>query len=201
MSEKVKCEICDRTFKDADGLSQHNAAKHASSDKHMHHKSKKSGKIIFILIIISILGFIIWSINGAITESNSCKTAPVTEINIGTHQDVKLHIHSELRIVIDGEEQFIPANIGVLPGIMRPVHTHDATGEIHMEGPCQRDFKVGEFFQVWGKEFSSQCIFDKCIDKGELKIIVNGIQNNEFENYIMRDDDNIVIEYKSTLPS
>ena len=28
MAEKVRCEICDRTFKDADGLSAHNKAKH-----------------------------------------------------------------------------------------------------------------------------------------------------------------------------
>ena len=197
MSEKVRCEICDRTFKDADGLSQHNAAKHIQDKKPSHIPKKLTNKVILILIVAIILGFIIWTIKGAITESNSCKTAPVTEINIGSHQNLKLHIHSELKIIIDGEEQLIPANIGVLSGILRPVHTHDASGEIHMEGPCQRDFKVGEFFQVWGRPFNEQCIFDKCTDKGQLSIIVNGQQNNQFENYVMKDDDNILIEYKS----
>ena len=104
MSEKVRCEICDRTFKDADGLAQHNVAKHATSNKNIHQKSKKlTNKVILILIVAIILGFIIWTIKGAITESNSCKTDPVTEINIGTHQNVKLHIHSELRIIIDNK--------------------------------------------------------------------------------------------------
>ena len=198
MSEKVRCEICDRTFKDADGLAQHNSAKHQVAVKKTNQNSKKlKNWIIFILIIGGIIGLVIWSISGAIVESNSCKTAPVTEINIGSHQNLKLHIHSELRILIDGEEQFIPANIGVLPSILRPLHTHDASGEIHMEGPCQRDFKLGEFFQIWGREFNSKCIFDKCTDKGELKMFVNGLSNDKFENYIMKDDDSILIQYKS----
>ncbi len=28
MAEKARCEICDRTFKDAEGLAMHNKAKH-----------------------------------------------------------------------------------------------------------------------------------------------------------------------------
>ncbi len=199
MGDKARCEICDRTFKDAEGLAQHNAAKHAI--KHNEEKKVDSKKVrnwVIFIFIVGIIGvFIVWTVMGAISESRACKTASVTEINIGGHTNLKLHIHANLRILIDNEEQFIPPNIGITTGIMRPLHTHEPDGKIHIEGICPREFKLGEFFKVWGKEFNSQCIFDKCSDNGELKMIVNGRVNNEFDNYVMKDEDNILIEYNS----
>lgn len=199
MSQEFKCEICDRTFKDADGLAQHNAAKHPLKEKKKGtiNSKKIRNLVITILVIGIILALILWSVFGAISESKSCKTDPVTEINIGGHTNIKLHIHSDLRILIDGKEEFIPANIGIGNNLMRPLHTHNPDGEIHIEGPCARDFTIGEFFQVWGREFNRQCIFDKCTDNGVLRFIVNGKENQDFENYIMRDGDNMVIEYNS----
>lgn len=199
MAKKVRCEICDRSFKDIESLVQHNAAKHSSSlnKKQEIKKINIKGKIIGVIILIIIIAFIIWTISGAISELRSCKTASAIEINIGGHTNLALHIHQDLKIVIDGKQQIIPANIGIAPNIMRPIHTHDKPGELHVEGPCKRDFNLGEFFKIWGREFNSQCIFDKCTDNGELKMYVNSLPNNEFENLILKDDDSILIEYKS----
>ena len=196
MGEKVRCEICNRDFKDADSLEQHNMAKHPVVEKRKFNSRKIGNWVIFILIVAGVFSFILWTVMGAIKESSSCKTDPVTEINIGGHNNVKLHIHADLQIIIDGKEEFIPANIGISTGVMRPLHTHDTDGEIHIEGPCARNFRLGEFFDVWGRNFNSKCIFDKCDDLGVLKMKINGIESNEFENYIMKDHDNILIEYK-----
>ena len=197
MADKVRCEICDRTFKDEDGLRQHNIAKH-SSNQITSNENKKSmkGWIIFIIIAIGVIGFILWSVMGVVNQSSECKNAPAEEFNIGGHSNLALHIHQTLKIIINEEEQIISPNIGIAPGIMRVAHTHDATGTIHVEAPCVRDVTLGNFFNIWGKEFNSQCIFDKCTDKGELIMTVNGVSNNEFENLVLRDRDNIVIEYK-----
>ncbi len=198
MADKVRCEICNRTFKDEDGLRQHNIAKHSShsSDDSSGNKKSMKGWIIFLVIAAGIIAFIVWSVMGVVNQSSECKEAPAEEMNIGGHTNLALHIHQNLKIIINGEEQIIPPNIGIAPGIMRPVHTHDATGQLHVEGPCVRDFTIGDFFKIWGKEFNSQCIFDKCTDKGELTVTVNGISNNQFENLVLRDRDNIVIDYK-----
>lgn len=63
MEEKARCGICDRTFKDAEGLVAHNKAKHSElikkSKKPLPVKKIKNGGI-FILIIIAIIGGIIW---------------------------------------------------------------------------------------------------------------------------------------------
>ena len=83
---------------------------------------------------------------------------------------------------------------------MRPLHTHDSSGEVHIEGPYARDFTIGEFFQIWNKTFNSTCIFENCIgteSNSTLKMSVNGQESQQFENHIMRDGDEIVIEFTS----
>ena len=198
MAEKVRCETCDRTFKDAEGLSQHNAAKHSSNvTHHKVDKSKVKNRIVYVVVIGAIFVFILWAVIGAISESRACKTAPAAEMNIGGHTNLKLHIHANLRILINGQLELIPPNIGISAGIMRPVHTHEPDGVVHMEGACVRDFKLDDFFEVWGKEFNSQCIFENCANSGVLRMSVNGKENNEFGDYIMRDEDSILIEYNS----
>ena len=194
-----RCEICNREFKDGDGLSQHNVAKHptpVNTQSTLNAKKIKNWTIGLVILGV-IVGLVWFGFNSLTGENKECKTAPVNEINIGSHTNLKLHIHSNLKILIDGVEQQIPPNIGVSSGILRPLHTHDEPGKIHIEGQCAREFTLGEFFSVWGKTFNSSCIFDKCTDSGELKFFVNGKENSDFEKVILRDDQEIVIEYKS----
>jgi len=196
---RFRCEICNREFKDEDGLSQHNVAKHptpVNTQSTLNTKKIKNWTIGLIVLGV-IIGLFWFGMSSLIGESKECKTAPATEINIGGHANLKLHIHAILNIEIDGKQISLPPNIGVSTGILRPLHTHDEPGKVHIEGPCARDWKLGEFFDVWGREFSSSCIFENCTDKGELKMTVNGKESNEFDNYVMRDDDVILIDYKS----
>ena len=110
-----------------------------------------------------------------------------------------LHWHPKLTIYIKGVKQEIPEGIGLSP-IEQPIHTHDVTGTIHIEfaGLVKKeDLKLGQFFKIWGKQFNSNCIFDKCNGtEGKVKMLVNGQENQEFENYPMRDGDNIEIRYE-----
>ncbi len=101
-----------------------------------------------------------------------------------------LHWHAELSIYIKGEKQIIPANIGI--GFLhQPVHTHDDSGTIHMEfeGLVRKsDIRLGQFFKNWGKDIRSF--------GNNLKMIVNGKENTEYENYIMQDGDKIELYYE-----
>ena len=199
---KIRCEICDKTFKDESGLAQHTLAKHSSKEQEK--KPKNYRMLRNWAIIIGIFGAVIlllwWGFSSLSQESKACKTDPVSEINIGSHENLALHVHSDLKIIIDSKQQIIPSNIGVLPGILRPVHTHDATGEIHMEGKCPREYSLGEFFELWGRTFDKECIFDRCTTNGTLTMSVNGKENAEFQNYIMHDKDEILITYTSEKP-
>lgn len=99
------------------------------------------------------------------------------------HTGVGMHIHTRLKIFIKGEEFKIPANVGVTAACMRPVHTHDESGTLHLEFPNKTNVALGAFFKIWEKPLSEFGI--------NPKMKVNSAENNEFENYIMRDGDQI----------
>jgi len=110
-----------------------------------------------------------------------------------------LHFHSELLIFIKGEKQIIPKDVGI--GITHnPMHSHEEDGIIHMEfnGVVRKnDLKLGNFFKVWKKQFSVNCIFEFCNNnEGKIKMFVNGAENHDFENYIMKDSDKIEIRFE-----
>lgn len=114
-----------------------------------------------------------------------------------------LHWHSNLTIKIMEEYQDILAGIGLEGLPHNPLHTHDRDNVLHMEfeGPVlKEDLRVGKFFKIWGKTFSKDCIFDKCSgQEGKLKMLVNGKENSEFENYVMQDGDKIEIIFEQNV--
>lgn len=110
-----------------------------------------------------------------------------------------MHWHSSLAITIKGEKRVIPEHIGL--GMSEsPIHTHEQDGIVHLEfaGLVKKeDVRLGEFFDVWGKKFSGECIFEFCNgEQGNLRMKVNGEENTEFEKYLMRDGDKIEIVFE-----
>lgn len=108
-----------------------------------------------------------------------------------------IHWHPRLSIYIKGKQQEIPKNLGIGGTIHQPVHTHDSSGTLHVEigGVVTKDkIKLDNFFRIWGKQFSSECVVDEC--GGKVTMRVNGKENKEFENYLMRDKDSIEIRYE-----
>ena len=97
------------------------------------------------------------------------------------HTGVGMHIHPHLKIFVKDEEIKIPANVGISASCMRPIHTHDDTGTLHLEFPNVRDVALGDLFKIWEREF----------DWSNAKMTVNSKENIEFQNYIMRDEDQI----------
>jgi len=111
-----------------------------------------------------------------------------------------LHTHAELEIVVDGEKQVIPPNIGLIGG-HNPIHTHDEEGLIHLEFEGvvkQDDTKLGNFFKVWGKSFENKTIlrYEPAVGK-KLTMLVNGEVNTEYEAYHMLDGDKIQLMFES----
>ena len=57
----------------------------------------------------------------------------------------------------------VPAGIGIDPAVgFAPLHTHDASGVIHVESPTVRGYTLGEFFAVWGVRFTPSCLGGYC---------------------------------------
>ena len=112
-----------------------------------------------------------------------------------------LHWHATLKILIDGQAIQIPANIG-LGVVHNPIHTHEDDEVIHLEFQglvTDKNLTLGKFFDAWNEKFNSQCILDKCFGQEigkTLTMSVNNQPNANFENYILKDGDEIVIKYE-----
>lgn len=85
--------------------------------------------------------------------------APVAGLACGLVSE-NYHVHAHLSIFLDGTMLQIPQNVGIVPataardGCTYPLHTHDATGKIHVESAVPMRFTLGQFFAIWGQPLS-----------------------------------------------
>lgn len=114
-----------------------------------------------------------------------------------------IHWHPQLTIFVRGQQVTIPQNLGIGPQFagtrgfdpqmqMAAMHTHEDLPLIHLEfmsGPVHKeDVTLGQFFKVWAKDMRSF--------GSNMRMTVNGKENTEYENYIMRDGDKIELRYE-----
>lgn len=88
------------------------------------------------------------------------------------------HIHAHLDVLVDGRPVSVPTDIGIdrRRGTISPLHTHDASGVIHIESPVRRQFSLGEFFTEWDVSLSDNNIGALRTAGGKaLRVFVNGI--------------------------
>lgn len=81
------------------------------------------------------------------------------------------------------------------------MHTHDDSGQLHwevMKGQVKKDdVRLSQFLAIWGKKFTSSCIFGYCNGpQGRFTFKVNGQDNPDFENYLVKDKDKIEIIFQ-----
>ncbi len=93
--------------------------------------------------------------NGATIDGVPCDNSPIP-----------YHIHTHVSLLINGKRLAVPDAIGLhypsaeTNGITYAticyyhLHTHDATGLIHVEAPAPTTFTLGELFAVWGQPLS-----------------------------------------------
>ena len=85
------------------------------------------------------------------------------------------HIHAHLDVFYDGAAVEVPANVGIdlrRSGISS-LHTHDATGIVHVESPDVRPFTLGQFFTEWGVSMTATCV-GECSPSHPISVFVNG---------------------------
>ncbi len=163
---------------------------------------------VVVIGIVTITTGLIY--NKKLTYKNASIQYPAPSTNVVSKTGI--HWHPELSIYINGVKQEVPANIGIGKQYasskwydpmmdMTDFHTHDNSGTLHwevMEGPVTKDHvTLKAFFEVWGKSFSANQIFEhKNGTGGIVKMSVNGQPNNDFENYQVKDKDKIEVRYE-----
>ncbi len=158
-------------------------------------------KFIYGAIIVALVGGLFYWGGAAKRKAKSdLETMTTREIALRSTTDMatEYHIHPELSIFVNGEEVSVPNNLGVTNVGMTAIHTHDEKGVIHVEAPIKKDFTLGDFFAVWGKNFSSTQLLDKTVDENsDMVVTINGKKVDTYENTILRDKDKIVINYQN----
>jgi hypothetical protein len=65
------------------------------------------------------------------------------------------HIHAHLSVFLNGDQLIVPDHVGIpSPGgkeCTYSIHTHDGSGEIHIEAAAPGTFTLGNFFHIWGQ--------------------------------------------------
>ena len=83
-----------------------------------------------------------------------------------------LHIHQHLDVYVNGTHVTVPALIGINDNsFITEMHTHDASGVLHVESPKNRPFTLGQFFGEWSLRLTAKCLGRYC---GNLLWWVNG---------------------------
>jgi hypothetical protein len=70
----------------------------------------------------------------------------------------------DLRITVDGAAVEVPPYVGIdrARALQAPVHTHDGTGRVWLEGRETDNVTLGQFFTVWGVLFDDHCLGSAC---------------------------------------
>lgn len=119
-----------------------------------------------VLLILGIVTGIVWWATfkqpGGITTANT-EGLKDRLAGIGlpalAQEGTELHTHQHLDIWIDGQKNNVPEGIGIGPNesFIAPIHTHDATGIIHVESPTVQKYYLGQFLTIWGVKLPTNC--------------------------------------------
>ena len=109
--------------------------------------------------------------------------SPVDGIQCEATERVTLHVHAHLALFHKGQQIAIPYGIGIVKpfqvkdgfvGMGQGIywlHTHDATGIIHVESPDDRTYTLANFFNIWGQPLTATNVAGLT---GALRIFVDG---------------------------
>jgi hypothetical protein len=110
----------------------------------------------------------------------------------------KFHIHALLHVYVNGLLSPVPADVGIdrAKGVESSLHTHDATGIIHMEAPRPYRYTLGDFFSVWGVKLGPAQVGGlKGLGGDHLHFYVNGKPLSNPAAYVLHNGDSVVIGY------
>jgi hypothetical protein len=104
----------------------------------------------------------------------------VDGVGCGAQEYSALHVHTHLAIFHDGKQLAVPQYIGFAPnlagGCLYWIHTHDASGIIHIEAPeisppQGGPYTLGMVFDIWGQPLQRDNVAGL---KGPVTAYVNG---------------------------
>ena len=95
----------------------------------------------------------------------------------------------------------VPERLGIRDGCPYWLHTHDANGLIHIEAPSPPEFRLGQFFAIWGEPLSERRLLDAAPEAGRgVRALVDGnLNQGDPADIPLTDSDVIVLQHGTSL--
>ena len=146
----------------------------------------KNEKIILYLLVIFVIAIVSFSLS-----------------SVFKMQDKPFHIHADFKVYINGkfmdfaDEKYYEKSHFL--HLDESENKEKASGVLHMHA---KNIPLGIFFDSIGFKFNKTCFetdsHSFCNNQdNNIKFYVNNQSNNEFENYVFKDSDKILISYGS----
>lgn len=132
-----------------------------------------------------------------------------------TSEGTVSHYHTHLQLVFNGKNEAVPADVGIdsQVGCLYWLHTHDASGIIHIESPNKNaQYLLGDFLAIWAKNpslalpegkpvITATQFFGQPVDKNHvLTVYINGkVFTGDPNTLVLQSGENIALEYGTPL--
>jgi hypothetical protein len=144
------------------------------------------GGAVITSLVVAIVAIFVYQMRGGkgsastATPPSVATAAPTLARRIDgipcNNENISYHVHAHLQIVYEGQSVAVPANIGIDDNTcVYYLHTHDTSGELHIESPVARKFTLGNFFDIWGQPLSISHLASIALTKKQhLRAYLNG---------------------------
>lgn len=132
---------------------------------------------------------------------------PVDGISCGAMEYATLHVHPHLAIFFNGKQVQVPQYIGIVQqgngGCLYWIHTHDASGIIHVEAPTLAPpggsgYTLGMLFDIWGQALTPTNVAGL---NGPVTAYVNGLKyDGDMREIPLMSHNQITLEVGKVVP-
>ncbi len=112
--------------------------------------------------------------------SNAAPYIGAAGLSVRGSETLQVHYHAHVDIIYNGAAVTVPAYIGYLidnsqaRGITS-LHTHHASGTVHIESPTDTPFTLGQVFTEWGVRLTTGQVGGLATTRGDVvRVYVNG---------------------------
>lgn len=112
--------------------------------------------ILWRRFLYVILAFVL--LVGAFVAYARLTSKSIDGISCDFSEQTRYHVHAHLTLISHGgKPAYPPANVGIdqLHLCLYWLHTHDASGIVHIEAPRVIRPTLGQFFAVWGRPLTA----------------------------------------------
>ena len=137
----------------------------------------------------------------AAAQPSEPAAAPRSEQCLDSHNSLAMHIHPRVELVIDGQNIDVPDDLGIDTSAcvqaMHLLHTHDATGKLHIEGYETFSPTAQLIFEVWNISFPEDDTLQPLFDEpARVSITVNGVATEAaWHDIELKDGETLRIEH------